>query len=60
MDDPTPVDCGIYARNNLEEVIWRGFNIKVPPVELQINANKIRGRDERVKQLEEYLNANSF
>lgn len=60
LDDPIPVDCGIYARNNLEEVMWRGYKIKVPPVELQINANRIRGRDERVKMLEEYLNANSF
>jgi hypothetical protein len=55
LDDTTPVDCGIYARNHLKEVIWRGYKIKVPPVELLINANKLRGRVKRVKMLEEYL-----
>lgn len=55
LDDPEPVDCGPYARNNLEEVTWRGYKIKIPPVELQLNANKKRGRDERVRLIEDYL-----
>lgn len=55
LDDPVPVDCGPYAKRNLEDIIWNGYSIKVPPVELQINVNKLRGRAERVQLLEEYL-----
>lgn len=55
LDQPEPVDCGPYAKNHLEEVLFKGYNVKVPPVELQINANKRRNRIERVKLLEEYL-----
>lgn len=55
LDEDEPVDCGPYARNNLEEVTWRGYKIKVPPVELLLNVNKKRGRVERVKLIEDYL-----
>lgn len=58
LDNPEPVDCGPYARNNLEEVTWKGYKIKVPPVELQLNVNKKRGRYDRVKLIENYLQNN--
>lgn len=55
LDDPEPVDCGPYARSNLEKVIWKGYEIKVPPLSLQLNANKKRDRFDRVKLIEEYM-----
>lgn len=55
LDKPIPVDCGPYAKEHLEEIEWRGYNIKVPPVQLQINANERRGRLERVRMLKEYI-----
>jgi hypothetical protein len=55
LDDPEPIDCGPYAREHLEIVEWHGYKIPVPPVALQINANFRRGRKERVKLLQEYL-----
>ena len=55
LDEPVPVDCGPYGREHLEEVIWRGHTILVPPIDLMINANRLRGRMERVDMLESYL-----
>lgn len=54
LDDPVPLDCGPFAQEHLEAVQWEGYEILVPPVELQINANRRRGRKERVLKLEEY------
>lgn len=59
LDDPEPVDCGPYARENLEEITWRGYVIKVPPLELQLNVNRRRGRIDRVKLIEEYIESQS-
>lgn len=56
LDNPIPLDCGQHARNNLEEVMWRGFKIRVPPIELLLNAYKKRERFERVELLEDFLN----
>lgn len=58
LDNPEPVDCGAYAKEHLEEVTFKGYTIKVPPIKLQINANRRRNRMERVKLLEKYLNNN--
>jgi len=55
LDNPQPVDCGPFANNNLEEVVWNGFKIKVPPLNLQLYTNKIRKRYERAKKIEEFL-----
>ena len=55
LDDPVPVDCGPYARDHLEKVEWKGITIKVPPLQLSLNANRRRGRMDRVKAIEEYL-----
>jgi hypothetical protein len=56
LDDPEPIDCGPYAKANLEEVNWRGFVIRVPPLQLSLNVNKQRGRTDRVEAIENYLN----
>ncbi len=55
IDDPDPVDCGPTALNQLQTIQWNGYTIKVPPIEFMINANRRRGRTERVEKLEEYL-----
>ena len=60
LDDPEPIDCGPYANANLEEVNWKGFSIRVPPLQLSLNANKRRGRNDRVEIIEKYLNQISY
>jgi len=55
LDNPEPIDCGPYAREHLETIRWRGLDIKVPPIELTLAANKRRKRFERVKLIEEFL-----
>lgn len=55
LDEPEPVDCGPFAKKNLEEITWEGYSIKIPPINLQLNVNKIRGRWERVKLIQEYM-----
>ncbi|MDJ0755142.1 MAG: hypothetical protein QNJ45_16590 [Ardenticatenaceae bacterium] len=56
LDDPRPIDCGPYALANLEEVIWEGLIIRVPPLQLSLNANRKRKRLDRVEKIEQYLN----
>lgn len=56
LDDPEPVDCGPYARANLEELNWKGLAIRVPPLPLSLNVNKRRGRSDRVEMITRYLN----
>ncbi len=55
LDDPEPVDCGPFAKANLETVIWRGYKIRVPPLYLQLNVNKKRGRHDRVKLIQKHI-----
>jgi hypothetical protein len=55
LDIPEPVDCGPYAKQNLETINWNGYEIKIPPLELQINVNRRRGRMDRVKLIEEFI-----
>ena len=55
LDDPIPVDCGPAARENLEKIDWNGYAIKIPPIAYQLNANRLRGRTERVKKIEGFL-----
>ncbi|WP_207655721.1 nucleotidyltransferase domain-containing protein [Vallitalea okinawensis] len=55
LDDPEPVDCGPYAKEHLEVITWNGYEIKVPPLSLQLYVNKLRGRNDRVKLIENYM-----
>ena len=55
LDDPTPADCGPFARDHLETVEYRGHQIKVPPLALQLDVNRRRGRHERAALIEEAL-----
>ena len=58
LDQPQPVDCGPYALAHLETIRWKGYEIKVPPLELQLTANKLRKRQDRVILIEEFLQIN--
>jgi len=60
LDDPLPVDCGPTARKNLETISWNGFSVRIPPIEFQLNANRLRGRVERVKLIEEYMESHAL
>ena len=55
-DDPEPSDFGPYAMNNLEEIRWKGNVVRIPPLDLQLKVNKKRGRTNRVKAIEAFLN----
>lgn len=55
VDSPEPSDFGPYAFKNLDTVTWNGTDIKVPPLELQLEANKRRKRYDRVTAIENYL-----
>jgi hypothetical protein len=48
VDDPDPVDFGSTAAANLERVRWRGHELRVPPLELQVAVAERRGLMERV------------
>ena len=55
LDEPEPADCGPYAKSVLESVAWKGYEVRIPPIELQLNVNRRRQRTERVKLMEEYI-----
>ena len=48
VDDPDPVDFGPTAAANLERVRWRGHELRVPPLELQLAVAARRGLSDRV------------
>ncbi|RSK29226.1 hypothetical protein EJF36_02375 [Bacillus sp. HMF5848] len=56
IDQPYLTDFGPHAQKNLEEVDFEGYSIKVPPLQLQLDVNKRRGRVDRAKAIEDYLN----
>jgi len=55
LDEPEPVDCGPYAKSVLESIAWKGYEVRIPPIELQLNVNRRRQRTDRVKLIEEYI-----
>ncbi len=59
VDNPEPVDFGPYAMKNLEEIKWNNKIIRIPPLDLQLQVNKRRGRNDRVKAIEDYINTNN-
>jgi hypothetical protein len=48
VDEPDPVDFGPVAAANLERVRWRGHDLLVPPLELQLAVAERRRLEERV------------
>jgi hypothetical protein len=55
VDGQGPADFGPYAQERVEPVAWRGHEILVPPIELQIAPNEARGRHECVALIRAYL-----
>jgi hypothetical protein len=51
VDDPDPVDFGPTAAANLERVRWRGHEVRVPPLELQVAVAERRGLSDRVEAI---------
>ncbi len=60
VDIPQPVDFGPYAMKNLEKVQWLGKTVRLPPLDLQLEVNKRRGRSDRVKAIEEFIAKNQL
>lgn len=56
VDDPEPADFGPYAMAHLQEVCWNGYIVKTPPLELQLQVNRRRGRLDRAEAIEEFMN----
>lgn len=54
-DQPEMSDFGPGAAAQLDVVNWQGAEIRVPPLELQLQVNKRRGLAERVAKIETFL-----
>jgi len=54
-DQPDITDFGPTAAGRLETVSWRGYNIKVPPLDLQLAVCQRRGLTERARMIEQRL-----
>lgn len=55
-DEEYPSDFGPTAWSRRETVSWHGYNLYVPPLDLQLEANRSRGRTERVEAIRQYIN----
>jgi len=56
LDMPEPIDSGPYALIHRETITWKGHKINIPPLELSLNINRKRGRNDKVKIIEDYMN----
>lgn len=54
-DEPEPGDCGPAALARLETVTWRGFEVRVPPLTLQLAVCERRGLEERGALIKAHL-----
>lgn len=54
-DAEYPSDQGPIAASRLEIVPWRGYEIRVPPLELQLEVSRHRGLTDRVAVIEKAL-----
>lgn len=55
VDQAGPVDFGPYAAAHTRAVLWHGRTVRVPPLETHLPANRARGRDALVAQIEARL-----
>lgn len=55
LDAAEPIDSGRYAASHLETVTWEGWTVPVPPLQLLLNINRRRGREERARLIEEWM-----
>jgi hypothetical protein len=54
-DRPEVSDFGPAARGRLDTVSWRGFPVRVPPLDLQLAVNRRRGLADRVTMIEQAM-----
>jgi hypothetical protein len=60
VDDPDPVDFGPTAAASLERVRWRGYELQVPPLELQLAVAGRRGLTDRVAAIHSHLSGSAL
>lgn len=58
-DRPTPSDYGPTAARRRETIRWRGHQLRVPPLELQLAVSEARGRIEQAALIRAALRAAS-
>lgn len=56
-DEPAVSDYGPVASSRLETVVWKGYPVRVPPLELQLMVNEKRGLMDRVDMIRQLLNS---
>jgi hypothetical protein len=54
IDEQEPADFGPAAAARLEEVRWNGHALRVPPIDLQLQVTRRRGREERAVRIERW------
>lgn len=54
-DTPEVSDFGPIAKSRQEMVVWHGYELYVPPLELQLVVNEQRGRVERAQKIRQFL-----
>jgi len=55
VDDRGPSDFGPMARARLQTVHWNGYTIRVPPLEMQLEACERRGLEDRSRKIQQAL-----
>jgi len=56
-DTPQVTDFGPVAARRAEHVLWNGYRVPVPPLDLQLAVNERRGRHERAAMIRRALTA---
>jgi hypothetical protein len=57
VDTPQPCDFGPLAARRLEVVHWQGYEVRVPPLELQLQVSERRGLTSRAAMIRRLLGA---
>ncbi len=55
IDQPNVTDFGPVAASRLDIVKWHGKEIRVPPIDLQLQVSEQRGLNERVEKIKDFL-----
>lgn len=58
VDEPEPHEQGPAAAARLEHVRWRGHDVPVAPLDLQLAVNRRRGLTGRVREIQAYQRQN--
>lgn len=55
VDHPEPSDFGPIAASRLERVVWKGYELRVPPLELQLAVSERRGLVQRAEAIRRFI-----